>query len=232
MTSAIKRYYDPSTDEFISVDPDTAWTRQPYLLTDDEPLGLTDPLGLRIQGTGTASCGIEKNVTYCNGQTAGGDSAVGVIVTVPTVGMNTGIGTVTVGSTVAISGSDQTPTITVDGEGNATITEGSTMVTFSSGTAAIGATMGDNGSSAFSINSDGTVSATVSAAKSISPFAFDATTTATLYPQDGPTPPPEFGEALAGASVLTTFGLWWQNLAESTLELCAEEPEVCLAAGT
>ena len=41
------RYYDPSTDQFLSVDPDVAETGQPYAFTEDDPLNVTDPLGLR-----------------------------------------------------------------------------------------------------------------------------------------------------------------------------------------
>jgi uncharacterized protein RhaS with RHS repeats len=42
----INRYYDPSTDQFLSVDPDVQSTDQPYIYTNDDPLNLEDPLGL------------------------------------------------------------------------------------------------------------------------------------------------------------------------------------------
>jgi len=42
----INRYYDPTTDEFLSIDPDVADTDQPYVFTDDDPLNAEDPLGL------------------------------------------------------------------------------------------------------------------------------------------------------------------------------------------
>jgi RHS repeat-associated protein len=41
----IDRYYDPSTDQFLSVDPDLAETGQPYAYTADDPLNRTDPNG-------------------------------------------------------------------------------------------------------------------------------------------------------------------------------------------
>jgi hypothetical protein len=44
--SLVGRYYDPSTDQFLSVDPDVAETGQPYAFTGDDPLNATDPLGL------------------------------------------------------------------------------------------------------------------------------------------------------------------------------------------
>jgi uncharacterized protein RhaS with RHS repeats len=40
------RYYDPSTGQFISRDPLTATTRQPYAYGYDDPLNVTDPSGL------------------------------------------------------------------------------------------------------------------------------------------------------------------------------------------
>lgn len=47
MIYLIDRYYDPSTDQFLSVDPDLADTGQPYAFTGDDPLNATDPLGLK-----------------------------------------------------------------------------------------------------------------------------------------------------------------------------------------
>ena len=43
----INRYYTPTTDQFLSVDPDLLQTGQPYAFTTDDPLNMTDPLGLR-----------------------------------------------------------------------------------------------------------------------------------------------------------------------------------------
>jgi hypothetical protein len=43
----VGRYYDPITDQFLSVDPDVAETGQPYAFTGDDPLNATDPLGLK-----------------------------------------------------------------------------------------------------------------------------------------------------------------------------------------
>jgi hypothetical protein len=42
----VNRYYDPTTDQFLSVDPDVAETGQPYAFTGDDPLNASDPLGL------------------------------------------------------------------------------------------------------------------------------------------------------------------------------------------
>ena len=42
----INRYYDPTTDQFLSVDPDVAETGQPYTFSGGDPLNASDPLGL------------------------------------------------------------------------------------------------------------------------------------------------------------------------------------------
>jgi RHS repeat-associated protein len=42
----INRYYDPSTDQFLSVDPLVDQTGQPYVFVNDDPLNAEDPLGL------------------------------------------------------------------------------------------------------------------------------------------------------------------------------------------
>ncbi|MGH9019569.1 MAG: RHS repeat-associated core domain-containing protein [Acidimicrobiales bacterium] len=42
----VNRYYDPATDQFLSIDPAVGVTGQPYVFTNDNPLNATDPLGL------------------------------------------------------------------------------------------------------------------------------------------------------------------------------------------
>ena len=44
---SINRYYDPSTDSFISVDPHLQQTDQPYVFVNGDPLNAEDPLGLQ-----------------------------------------------------------------------------------------------------------------------------------------------------------------------------------------
>lgn len=46
VTSMINRYYDPSTDQFLSIDPDVAETDQPYAFVNDDPLNASDATGL------------------------------------------------------------------------------------------------------------------------------------------------------------------------------------------
>lgn len=60
VTSVVNRYYDPATDQFLSIDPDVAQTGQPYIFTNDDPLNTEDPLGLCWPKW---ACGIEKTIT-------------------------------------------------------------------------------------------------------------------------------------------------------------------------
>jgi hypothetical protein len=46
-TSVVNRYYDPATDQFMSIDPDVDATDQPYVYVGDNPLNETDPMGLK-----------------------------------------------------------------------------------------------------------------------------------------------------------------------------------------
>ena len=47
MSVAVDRFYDPSTAQFLSIDPDLPETGQPDAYTADDPLNSTDPLGLK-----------------------------------------------------------------------------------------------------------------------------------------------------------------------------------------
>jgi hypothetical protein len=54
----VDRYYDPVTDQFLSVDPMLTLTRQPYAFTRDDPINNTDPLGQIVdQGPGEPIAG-------------------------------------------------------------------------------------------------------------------------------------------------------------------------------
>ncbi|MDQ2739635.1 MAG: type IV secretion protein Rhs, partial [Actinomycetota bacterium] len=48
------RYYDPTTAQFLTIDPALATTRQPYAYTGDNPLNGIDPTGLCWSGFGWA----------------------------------------------------------------------------------------------------------------------------------------------------------------------------------
>ncbi|MGC1239751.1 MAG: RHS repeat-associated core domain-containing protein, partial [Acidimicrobiales bacterium] len=57
----INRYYDPTTGEFVSVDPDVSETGQPYAYAGDDPVDGTDPLGLCFLG-GSWCNGIQNTI--------------------------------------------------------------------------------------------------------------------------------------------------------------------------
>jgi hypothetical protein len=58
-TSVVNRYYDPTTDQFLSIDPDVMETGQPYVFTNDDPLNGQDPLGLCWPSW---ACGVEDAI--------------------------------------------------------------------------------------------------------------------------------------------------------------------------
>ena len=46
----VNRYYDPTTGQFLSVDPDVAQTGQPFGYANEDPVNNADPLGLCVAG--------------------------------------------------------------------------------------------------------------------------------------------------------------------------------------
>jgi hypothetical protein len=58
------RYYDPTTDEFLSIDPDVAATDQPYVFTNDNPLNAEDPLGLSWEDFGPEGWGLINPIAF------------------------------------------------------------------------------------------------------------------------------------------------------------------------
>jgi RHS repeat-associated protein len=51
----VNRYYDPSTDQFLAIDPEVARTDEPYVFVNDDPLNAEDPLGLNCDGAGSGA---------------------------------------------------------------------------------------------------------------------------------------------------------------------------------
>ena len=75
---AVHRYYDPATEQFLSVDPLVAETGTPYAFTDGDPVNGTDPAGLNDCGIFSVVCdvghvvsGAAKYVAHHPLQTAG-----------------------------------------------------------------------------------------------------------------------------------------------------------------
>jgi hypothetical protein len=50
VTSVVNRYYDPATDQFLSIDLKILTSNQPYVFTNDDPLNLEDPSGMMPVG--------------------------------------------------------------------------------------------------------------------------------------------------------------------------------------
>jgi len=96
VTSVINRYYDPTTDEFLLIDPEVAQTDQPYEFTNDDPLNTEDPLGL--QGSAgiaaetkyreqvAAKCDGHPDANGCRGLDIGKDLLKAAIITTAIVG--------------------------------------------------------------------------------------------------------------------------------------------------
>ncbi len=55
----VHRYYDPTTGQFLSRDPDVATTHQPYEYAGDDPANLTDPTGDSCAGGPTTATALE-----------------------------------------------------------------------------------------------------------------------------------------------------------------------------
>jgi RHS repeat-associated protein len=70
------RVYDPSTAQFLSVDPDDAATGQPYAYADDDPLGFDDPSGALGIPTVGSVCEDPEVAAGCI--LIGGGGAVGI----------------------------------------------------------------------------------------------------------------------------------------------------------
>jgi RHS repeat-associated protein len=65
----VNRYYDPTTGEFLSVDPDVRETGEPYAYTNDDPVNAEDPLGLDeedVSGFGAPTVATPQPADYAS----------------------------------------------------------------------------------------------------------------------------------------------------------------------
>ena len=60
----VNRYYDPSTGQFLSVDPLVGITDQPYQYAGGDPVNFIDPLGLSWCSWSPVGCGEVQKVTH------------------------------------------------------------------------------------------------------------------------------------------------------------------------
>ena len=146
----IDRYYDPSTDQFLSVDPDVSLTDQPYVFVNDDPLNAGDALGtvaVPFEGGGCViDCG---HVTTFQFPTAQGTNQPPTTVGQDSTSFWTTNGTYTLTTTVTVSGPDPNGTVSFSSDGSATITVGKYSGTIGSSNA-LAAAFGN-----YSVTNDG-----------------------------------------------------------------------------
>jgi RHS repeat-associated protein len=150
----INRYYDPTTDQFLSIDPDAAQTGQPYAYTGDDPLNSTDPLGLLTAAQQLVNADAElvvRQIAALKDPTAANLAAVNALaeraataakaassfsVPLGTAVLSTGAAIVTFTASATVSGSSPVPVtnkVNVDSGGTASLTVGSTPISISAG---------------------------------------------------------------------------------------------------
>jgi hypothetical protein len=220
---SINRYYDPTTDSFISVDPDLQLTVQAYVFTNDNPLNATDPLGLFCVGFNDAIC---PSAGLRVGQTPTsipGDGLPTVSLSTPPLTFQTGLGfsvTVNASATVTIVGGRQNmPTLNVDSSGAVGVTAGG---------ATIGAAPGRYGTALFGFASGslpfGTHTYTVGG---------DSVTVAVTYTINSDNADPgDFNTSLVGGAITGGETLGITSVAAVIARLCVANFEACILTGT
>jgi RHS repeat-associated protein len=134
----IDRYYDPSTDQFLSVDPFVTQTGQPYAFTGNDPLNATDP-----DGTGP-TCGNQPGacVQITNGHPETVDApppittsassspyqGPGINYAGPTKVVYVELGVVTISTELSVTGRDTHPKLALDSDGGYDLSSGGTSV--------------------------------------------------------------------------------------------------------
>jgi hypothetical protein len=128
---SINRYYDPATDQFLSVDPDVPTTDQPYVFVNDDPLNLQDPLGIyAISGTGqnsftTTTLNKETHTIKTTTIVTSGSKPAKVTVSTSPVTVPLGLGvsaTISASATFSESGSQSSPSLNIGTDGSVGIT--------------------------------------------------------------------------------------------------------------
>jgi RHS repeat-associated protein len=61
----VNRYYDSSTQQFVSIDPEVTMTLQPYSMEGDDPLNATDPLGFETLSQFLHWCASPAAFSFC-----------------------------------------------------------------------------------------------------------------------------------------------------------------------
>jgi RHS repeat-associated protein len=181
----VNRYFDPATDQFLSIDPLVSMTGQPYAFTNDNPLNATDPSGAYARAlsggtlTGNATFRIpnDPGLTYI----VGGSSST----------VWTGTGTVTTTTQLSVSGPATKGNVTFSSDGSVSVGIGGGVANFSA-ISPLSSLQYTPGSGACSILPFGG-----SCSYSVSHSAGDDTATATYTIAYQPTPKIGGGNGLA-----------------------------------
>jgi RHS repeat-associated protein len=131
-TYGIDRYYDPSTDQFLSVDPLVAETGQPYAFTGDDPLNATDPDGMMgTCGGQSGDCvqnGTGGHPVISNPQTSTPGQTVPIVIPGPTATFVGGYATVSIQPSVTISGPNPSPNFSFTVGGGISLNDGQASI--------------------------------------------------------------------------------------------------------
>ncbi len=213
------------------------------MFSNDNALNYEDPLGLKIQGTGSAACNNQDNGSgdirtfECNGETSNGSSAVGITVTTPAVAFSVLAGYVVVTSSISITGAYGVSF----GSDGVTVSAGGATETFGTDGSINGA-FDLPGASGLSFSGDGLSLTTTQKSKLPGGVRIDAQSTATFH-LEGTPPAPGYEYALGGAVAVAGFGVvaptaWIgtvggviEGVAKDAVEACFKDPEACAAFG-
>lgn len=128
------------------------------MFVNDNPLTWSDPLGLRLAGEGTESCGGTATHLTCNGASPSGVSVAATINTKSakrSVVVGTTKVTVSTSVTVTTHGSTKAPTVNINMSGGASVAlPGYPSITASS-SGAMNAALGNNSGGNLSVGTDG-----------------------------------------------------------------------------
>ena len=141
MESVLNRYYDPSTDQFISVDPMVQETDQPYAYANDNPLNFVDPLGLCIRAPDhgcvktapTRQSPPKASSTPKTGAVIGSSPYFGA----PTVKTSSsalipaGVLDISISASASFQGQDSSSAVSIDSDGTVDLSAGGASATIS-----------------------------------------------------------------------------------------------------
>ena len=215
---SINRYYDPSTDQFLSIDPAVSVTNQPYIFVNDDSLNSSDPLGLKLAG----GKGKTANVTTSTSDgrkitTITTTSSKGVTVSISvapyTVPVGMGV-TATISATVTISEPkpQSAPSLNLSSDGSVGVNANGVQANI----------LGSGGSPPF------TLSGGYTSPSGVQHVGGDTVTTNVSvtfsYSSSGsPFPWAQIGGAISAV------GTGMVLLTQSVVQECEEDPQLCIA---